>query len=111
MDSVGFAITSILSVALCIGLIRVGANPKQSRLFWLDLWGMLDTDTTREDRRWQEGQLRFLAFTLVFLLAASGVSSAFWSYEQLRESRRTKNTVERELEYLRRQAEGARTSN
>ena len=39
-------------------------------------------------------------------LAALGVSCAFWSVEQVREGKRTKTTVERELEYLRREAEG-----
>lgn len=110
MNATALAITAILCLALGVWMILMGADPKKWRLLWLDALGMLDTDTTREDRRLQEGQMRFMAFALFFLLAALGVSCAFWSVEQVREGKRTKTTVERELEYLRREAEDVRTS-
>lgn len=108
MNATALVITAILCLALGIWAILVGANPKHWRLLWLDMLGMLDTDTTREDRRLQEGQMRFMAFALAILLAALGVSSTFWCLEQVREGKRTKTVMERELEYLRRQAESAR---
>lgn len=108
MGATGLAITAILCLAFGVWMILVGSNPKRWRLLWLDMLGMLDTDTTREDRRLQEGHLRIMAFALFFLLIALGVSCTYWSVEQVREGKRTKTTVERELEYLRREAEGAR---
>lgn len=108
MNATGLAISAILCLALGVWAILIGANPKHWRLLWLDALGMLDTDTNREDRRLQESQMRIMAFAMFFLLAALGVSCAFWSLEQVRESHRTKSSVERELDFLRRQAEGAR---
>ena len=110
MNAPVFATIAILCLALGIWTAMVGANPKRWRLQWLDTLGMLDTDTTREDRRLQEGQLRIMAFTLLFLLALLGVSCAFWSLEQMREGKRTKTTAEREMEYLRRRAEDVRNA-
>ena len=106
MSATTLAISAILSIAMGIWLFAVGRDPKHWRLMWLDFFGILDSDTTREERRAQEAQIRFLAIILSLLLLALSVSCAFWSADQMREGLRPKTTAERELEDLRRRAEG-----
>ena len=106
MSATTLAISAILSIAMGIWLFAVGRDPKHWRLMWLDFFGILDSDTTREERRAQEAQIRFMAIILSLLLLALSVSCAFWSADQMREGLRPKTTAERELEDLRRRAEG-----
>lgn len=91
-------------------LLRVGINPKHWRLVWLDFFGILDSDTTREERRSQEGQIRFMSLTLFLCVTALSVSCAFWCVDQLRDGQRGKTAVERELDYLRKRAEYMKAS-
>ncbi len=106
MSATGLAISAILSIALGIWLFAVGRDPKHWRLMWLDFFGILDSDTTREERRAQELHIRLLALVLCLLLVALAFSCSFWCADQVREGSRPKSTAERELEDLRRRAEG-----
>lgn len=105
MSAALFAIFAILSIAFGVWMLLVSRNPKHWRLRWLDLFGILDTDTTRQKRQTQEAQLRFMALVLFVLLTAMSISCIYWSAWQLRESWRPRNSVERELELLRKQAD------
>jgi hypothetical protein len=108
MSVTGLAIYAILAIAIAMWLLQVVLNPKHWRLMWLDFFGVLDTDTTREERHAQEAHLRFLALILCLLVLATSISCAFWSADQVRENLRPKTTAERELEDLQKRAEGLR---
>jgi hypothetical protein len=51
----------------------------------MDLLGVLDVDSNREQRRSQERQMSFLCFTLFLLLLATGLSGAFWTVDLVRD--------------------------
>jgi hypothetical protein len=80
-------------------MFQVGRDPRKWRLWWMDVFGLLDVDTPRDQCLSQEGQLRFMACMLFLLLAVLSASCAFWSYDQVMESRRSKTTVERRQSY------------
>lgn len=95
----------LVCVALCFWMFQIGRDPKGWRLRWLDFFGLLDADTPREQRLSQEGQLRFMAYVVLLLLGAMAASCAFWSFDQVRESRRPKTSLERQVNDLRREVD------
>ena len=108
MSPTGLAISAILSISTGLWLLLVGLNPKHWRLMWLDFFGVLDSDTTRPERRSQEGQIRVMALLLCLLFFSLSVSCAFWCADEVRDGLRPKSTAERELEYLKRRADKSR---
>lgn len=105
MSATSFAIFAILSFAFAIWMFLVGRDPKRWRLLWLDTFGILDSDTSREERHGQELQMRIAAFLTCLMFAAMCVSLVFWTSDQVRETHRSKSTVERELDNVRRLVE------
>ncbi len=105
MSSTTLATFAILCIALCVWMFCVGRDPRTWRLWWLDLFGLLDADTPREQRLSQEGHIRIMASILFLLLAALSVSCAFWAFDQVRDGLRRKTTVERQLNYLKREVD------
>jgi hypothetical protein len=102
MSPISHGIFAILAIFLSAWMLMVIHDPKRWRLWWLDMFGVIDVETSREQRRKQEGHLSIMAYTLLFLLVATAVSCSFWSFDLIREGRRTKTTMERDLEYTRR---------
>lgn len=105
MNATGFAISSILCIALCGWMFRISRDPRTWRLLWLDALGLHDSDTPREQRISQETHVRVVAFMLFFLFVALGASCAFWSVDRVREGLRRKTSVERELNYLKKEVD------
>ena len=105
MNVTSLAISTILFIAASVWIFQVGRDPRNWRLRWLDLFGLMDGDTPRQTRLAQEGQLRFMAFVLFMILVAMSVSCMFWTVFQLREQLRPKSAVERELDLLRERVE------
>ena len=101
MSPTTFAVFAICAVSLAVWMLMVIHDPKRWRLWWLDLFGVIDVETTREERREQEGHISMLAYTLFFLLLTTAVSCSFWSFDLIRDYRRPKTAVERELEFAR----------
>ncbi|MDB6074804.1 MAG: hypothetical protein JWO89_2444 [Verrucomicrobiaceae bacterium] len=101
MSPILFAVFAILAVFLAVWMLMVIREPKRWRLWWLDLFGVLDVETTRQERRKQESHLSALAYMLFFLLITTAVSCTFWTFDQVRDNLRPKTTVERELEFAR----------
>lgn len=108
MSATSLAVFAILSFSMGIWLLQVGLNPKHWRLMWLDFFGILDSDTKREERRSQEFQIQIMAFLLCLLMIASCISCSFWCSDQIREGLRPKTTAERELGDLKRRADEMR---
>jgi hypothetical protein len=100
--SVGFAVAAILCIAICVFVLNVTRDPKRWRLMWLDLLGTLDVDTTREQRRQQEGHITALSYVMFVLFLALGLSCAFWAVDQVREQVREKTSAERDNDFQRR---------
>ena len=101
MSPISFALFAIFALILAVWMILVIHDPKRWRLWWLDIFGVLDVETTREERREQEGHITLLAYALLFLLLATTVSCSFWSFDMIKENRRPKTAAERELEFAR----------
>ena len=101
MSPVSFAILAIIALFMGVWMIMVIHDPKRWRLWWLDLFGVIDVETTREERREQESQIVMLAYTLFFVLLVTAVSCSFWSFDLIKENRRPKTAAERELEFTR----------
>jgi hypothetical protein len=106
MSSANFATSAILSLALGIWFLMVGRDPKKWRLWWLDIFGILDVDTNRALRRMQENTLKFFAFLLFALFIAMSVSCSFWSIDQWKDQQRPRTSLEREMEYHRQKVLG-----
>ena len=105
MSASAYSVTAIILLALSLWTIMVGLDPKRWRLWWLDLFGVLDVDSTREQRRTQEAQLRFMSILIALMLLATAASCAFWTVDLVRDSIREKTPVERELEHSQMRAE------
>jgi hypothetical protein len=105
MNASGFAVTAIIAFALALWAFIVARDPKSWRLWWMDIFGILDVDTTRDVRRVQENQLRFMSLLMSFLLLLTCVSCSFWTFDALREQVRDKSPFERDQEFLRRHIE------
>ena len=102
MNAPGLAVLALLSIALTVWTVMVSRDPKRWRLWWLDIFGILDTDTTRPVRHAQESQVRFMALVLSLLLILVAMSSVFWMFDAVREQRREKSSLERDQEFLKR---------
>ena len=103
--AVRFAVFTILSIAACFWTISVARDPRKWRLHWLDFLTVLDIDTTREQRRVQERHMAVMAYLMLAISAASAVSCAFWTFDQVREVQRFKTAPERDAENIRKQIE------
>ena len=103
--AVRFAVFTILSIAACFWAINLARDPRKWRLHWLDFLTVLDIDTHREQRRVMESQLSMIAYMLLVIFAASAISCAFWTIDQIREEQRIKTAPERDSEYIRKQIE------
>lgn len=106
MTPITFALFAIFALVLAVWMVLVIHDPKRWRLWWLDLFGIIDVETTREERRAQEGQISILAYTLLFLLLTTAVSCSFWSFDMIKDKRRPKTAVERDLEFARNYVSG-----
>ena len=71
----------------------------------MDLFGVLDVDTTRVVRRAQEGQFRLMALVLSFLMVVTSLSCSFWTFDAVREIKREKSPLERDQEFMKRYIE------
>lgn len=105
MNASGFAVTAIIAFALALWAFFVARDPKSWRLWWMDLFGILDVDTVREVRHTQENQLRFMSLVLSLVLLLTCLSCAFWTFDALREQFREKSPFERDQAFLRRHIE------
>ncbi|MES2594841.1 MAG: hypothetical protein V4662_05880 [Verrucomicrobiota bacterium] len=105
---IGSAVTAILAFALCIFVLRMGHDTKLWRLWWMDLLGVLDVDTDRVARKAQERQMTLMCHVLFVLLAAVCVSCIYWTVDGIRELRRDKTVMEREIDMGREEIEGVR---
>lgn len=105
MNAPGFAVTAIITLALALWAFVVARDPKSWRLWWMDLFGILDVDTTRDVRHVQENQLRFMSLVISFLFMLTCVSCSFWTFDALREQFREKSPFERDQAFLRRHIE------
>ncbi len=105
---VGTAITAILSFALAILFIKVAGDTKLYRLWWMDLLGVLDVDTDRTARKAQERQMARMCYLIFFLLLALSLSCIYWTLDSIREIRREKTAMEREIKMSRDEIEGVR---
>ncbi len=95
---IGLAIASILSLFISFWALNVARDPRVWRLWWMDLLGVLDVDSDREERRTQEKQMSLACYILFVLLLATSLSGAFWTIDLVREFKRDKTRFEREIE-------------
>lgn len=102
---IGLAIASILTLFVSFWALNIARDPSVWRLWWMDLLGVLDVDSNREQRRSQERQMSFICFTLFMLLLATGLSGAFWTVDLVRDHRRGKTRSEREEQSSNREIE------
>lgn len=88
------AITSILSLFLAVWTVQVMRDPRHWRLWWLNLWGVADLHSTREQRRSREKQMALMALPLCLLFFSLSASGGWWIYAQLRQARNPAALVE-----------------
>jgi len=92
------AITAIITLALSIACLRMASNGERSRLAWMGLVEDLQLGLDEQHRKNQERCYTWmLSLIFVLLLAFSG-SCFYWTIVEVKEMRREKTTIERELE-------------
>lgn len=70
------AIIAIITLFLAGWALVIAREPKEWRLWLMTFLGMADLNSTREDRRRQEGHLAIICYVMFsMLLAASGISA------------------------------------
>jgi hypothetical protein len=106
----GPAITAILTIFLCCWAWKMAREPKRWRLWWMNLFSVPDLNSTREQRRRQEGHLAIMAYFMCLLSLAVGISCIYWTAVEIQELRRPKTQFERDLERTRREAEQMKAS-
>lgn len=106
---IGLAIASILALFISFWTLNVARDPRVWRLWWMDLLGVLDVDSDREQRRVQETQMSFICYLLFVLLLATGFSGGFWTVDLVREYKREKTRFEREVDSSNREFEKVRS--
>jgi hypothetical protein len=112
---IGLAIASIIALFVSFWALNIARDPSVWRLWWMDLLGVLDVDSNRDQRRSQERQMSFICFTLFMLLLTTGLSGAFWTVDLVRDHKRDKTRFERaeqssnrEIEKVKRQPQSIR---
>jgi FtsH-binding integral membrane protein len=105
---IGCAILSIISLFLSIGVLKMARDPRICRLWWMDLLGVLDVDSDRRSRKIQEQQMAAMFYLIFILVAALCLSCIYWTVDGIREFRREKNVIEREIEMGREEIEDVR---
>lgn len=103
---IGFAITAILTLAMSIACLKIAFAAKTCRLRWMDLLGVLDLECDRELRKSQERQMAFMSGILFLLFAGLSASCTYWAFDEIRESRREKTSIEREMDMGQKEIEG-----
>lgn len=101
----GAAITAILNIFLCCWAFNMARDPKTWRLWWMNLFGVPDLNTTRPQRRRQESHLAIVAYFVSLLSLAVGASCIYWVAMEMEEARRPKTRFELDAERTRREAE------
>ena len=104
----GTAIIAIISLSLSIAFLKMGHDTKLFRLWWMDLLGVLDVDTDREARKAQERQMAWMCHILFVLLIALCISCTYWTVDSVREIRRDRSLLEREIDMGREEIEDVR---
>jgi len=105
---IGLAVTAILTLSLGFACLHIGRDPKMWRLRWMDLLGVLDVETDRDRRKSQERQMSILSHLLFVLFLALSLSCAYWTFDQIREAKREKTRLERDMEITRQEIDGVR---
>lgn len=95
---IGLAIASILALFISFWALNIARDPRVWRMWWMDMLGVLDVDSDREQRRVQETQMSFMCYSLFVLLLATSLSGAFWTVDLVREYKREKTRFEREID-------------
>lgn len=102
---IGLAIATILSFFISFWVLHVARAPREWRLWWMDIIGVLDVDSDREKRRVQEAQMSAICYVLFVLLLVVSLSGAFWTFDLVREAKREKTRFEREMIHANREIE------
>jgi len=93
---IGLAVASILALFISFWVLNIARDPSVWRLWWMDLLGVLDVDSNRDQRRSQERQMSFVCLTMFMLLLATSLSGAFWTFDLVRDDKRDKTRFERD---------------
>lgn len=75
---VAFAILAIVCCFICGWGYVMARNPKEWRLWWMNLVGYLDLNSTREQRRRQEMHIKMSSYGMSVLSLTLAASCTFW---------------------------------
>lgn len=100
---IGLAIASILALFISFWALNVARDPRVWRMWWMDMLGVLDVDSDREERRVQEMQMSFICYAVFILLLLTSLSGAFWTIDLVREYKREKTRFERQVDSSKRE--------
>lgn len=99
----GAAVTAILSIFLAIWFFNMTRAPKEWRLWWLNLAGLPDLESTREGRRRHEFMLRCFSFIFTMLCVVLAVLCIYLTIEGVKEMKRPKTQFEQDQERIKKQ--------
>lgn len=79
--------------------------PKEWRLWWLNIVGLPDLGSTREERRRHEFMLRCFSFVFTMLCVVLAVLCVYFTVEGVKEMRRPKTQFEQDQERIKKQVQ------
>ncbi len=105
---IGLAITAILAFTLSIACLKIANDVKMWRLRWMDFLGVLDVESDRDARKSQEKQMALICYVQFVLFSVVAISCAYWAMDEIREIKREKSLIEREMDMGRKEIDGLR---
>ncbi len=95
---VGSAISAILSIFLAYWFFIMTRDPKEWRLWWMNIAGLPDLNSTREDRRRDEFWIKCLSFTLSLGCLVLTLYCIYFTIEGVKEAKRPRTQFEQNQE-------------
>ena len=106
---VGIAILAILSLFGSVWTFKMARNPKDWRIHWMNAFRIIDLNSTRSQRRKQEGHLVIISYFMCGLLLLVSASCIFWVVMEKLEPPPERSQLEKDQEDTRKQMDVIRS--
>ncbi len=99
------ATIAIFSIFLCCWSYIMARDPKNWRLWWMNLVGYVDLTSSHDQRRKQERWLRTIAYILSLVSLLTALSCIYWAVFEAEDIHRSKTSFEKDQDQTLRELE------